>query len=240
MCVLTYLPNNAGYVVTSNRDEATARAAAIPPQVYEVNGRKLYFPKDPQGGGTWLATDGNTTVCLLNGGYKNHVRKLPYRQSRGLVVTDFFDFESVEEFYDSYLFAGIEPFTLVIFSQNKSDIKEIRWTGEQADLNLFDSSVPHIWSSATLYSDEIISERQDWFSEFLKGDTTVNRLLYFHHFGGKGDEQNDVKMNRAGVLKTVAITQFEIKADSFVINYEDLETNQSTESIYNKQTILSI
>jgi hypothetical protein len=47
-------------------------------------------------------------------------------------------------------------------------------------------------------------------------------------------------MNRAGVLKTVAITQFEIKADSFVINYEDLETNQSTESIYNKQTILSI
>jgi uncharacterized protein with NRDE domain len=240
MCVLTYLPNNTGYVVTSNRDEATARAAAIPPQKYEVNGKQLYFPKDPQGEGTWLATDGSTTVCLLNGGYKNHVRKLPYRQSRGLVVTDFFDFKSVEEFYNNYLFTGIEPFTLVIFSQDKDDIKEIRWTGEQADLHSFDSSVSRIWSSATLYSDKIISERQIWFSEFLKAeDMSAEKILHFHHFGGKGDEQNDIRMNRAGVLKTVAITQFEVKENSFVINYEDLQAKKFTELSYEKQIILS-
>lgn len=227
MCILTYIPTAQGYIITSNRDEATARTAAIPPQIYEVNDKRLYFPKDPQGGGSWIATDGKTTVCLLNGGYKNHVRKLPYRQSRGLVVTGFFRFGSVEEFCENYLFEGIEPFTLVIFEQQKSKIKEIRWTGDKADLNRFDAAIPQIWSSATLYSDEIIAERQVWFSTFLKEkETTSESILHFHHFGGKGDEQNDIKMNRAGVLKTVAITQFEIQADSFLIKYEDLQEGE--------------
>lgn len=228
MCVLTYLPTAKGYVVTSNRDEATAREAAIPPQAYEVNGRKLYFPKDPQGGGTWIATNGSSTACLLNGGYKNHVRKLPYRQSRGLVVTDFFSYNSVDEFYENYLFAGIEPFTLVIFSEEVGSIKEIRWTGEKADLNTFDAIKARIWSSATLYSDEIISERETWFTKFLQEkETTSESILHFHHFGGKGDEQNDIKMNREDILKTVAITQFEIQPNSFVIKYEDLEAGGS-------------
>lgn len=241
MCVLTYLPTPNGYFVTSNRDEATARAAAIPPQVYEVSGKQLYFPKDPQGGGTWIATNGNTTVCLLNGGYKNHVRKLPYRQSRGLVVTDFFNYDSVAAFYECYLFEGIEPFTLVIFSQEERKIKEIRWTGEQADLNTFDATQPRIWSSVTLYSDEIISEREAWFSKFLKAkEATSESILHFHHFGGKGDEQNDIKMNREGVLKTIAITQFEITNDKFVIRYEDLVAQNNSKLLVNNAVSLPI
>lgn len=240
MCVLTYLPTAKGYVVTSNRDEATAREAAIPPKEYEVNGKKLYFPKDPQGGGTWIATDGSTTACLLNGGYKNHIRKLPYRHSRGLVVTDFFKYDSVENFYGEYLFAGIEPFTLVIFSEEEGSIKEIRWTGEKADLNTFDATKPRIWSSATLYSDEIISEREAWFSKFLdEKEINSESILHFHHFGGKGDEQNDIKMNREGILKTVAITQFEIKENSFIINYQDLQKGRFSELVGEKGSVLS-
>lgn len=240
MCVLTYLPTQNGYFVTSNRDEAAARAAAVPPKVYEVNGRRLYYPKDPQGGGTWIATDGITTACLLNGGYKNHIRKPPYRQSRGLVVTSFFSYSSVEEFYNNYVFDGIEPFTLVIFSLDEITVKEIRWTGEKADLNVFDAKQSRIWSSATLYSDEIIAERQNWFADFLEhDDLSAERILHFHHFGGKGDEQNDIKMNRAGILKTVAITQFEISENEFSIRYEDLGIQETTELQVEKPISLS-
>lgn len=241
MCVLTYLPVKNGYFITSNRDEAMARPAAIFPQVYEVNGKQLYFPKDQLGGGTWIATDGNTTVCLLNGGYKNHVRKPPYRQSRGLVVTDFFGFDTVEEFYENYFFDGIEPFTLVIFSYERGDLIEIRWTGEKADFNAFDLTQPRIWSSATLYSDEIISERESWFAKFLKaGNITAERILHFHHVGGKGDEQNDMKMNRAGNLKTVAITQFEKNNARFTIRYEDLIAEKAAKLFLDKITNLAI
>jgi uncharacterized protein with NRDE domain len=241
VCVLTYIPTSQGYLVTSNRDEATARAAAISPQAYEVNGKQLYFPKDPQGGGTWITTDGGTTACLLNGGYKNHVRQLPYRQSRGLVVTDFFSFETVEKFYRNYAFAGIEPFTLIIFSQDKSTIKEIRWTGKRADLNIFDALKPRIWSSATLYSDEIIRERQNWFTKFLeKEEIVAESVLHFHHFGGKGDEENDIKMNREGILKTVAITQFIVNTESFAVKYEDLQAKKSVDLVVNKLLTLSI
>ncbi len=231
MCVLTYIPTTKGSFITSNRDEATARAAAIPPKKYAVKGKNLYFPKDPQGGGTWLATDGKTIVCLLNGGYKNHVRKLPYRQSRGLVVTDFFIHESVENFFKNYEFAGIEPFTLVIFSERKDKIEEIRWTGKCADLNTFDASTPRIWSSATLYSDEVISEREAWFAKFLQEkEITSKSILHFHHFGGNGDEQNDIKMNRADILKTVAITQFIVETELLTVKYEDLMAEESSES----------
>ena len=49
MCVLTFLPiANSGYILTNNRDEATARPKAIPPKKYNINGKQIYFPKDAQ------------------------------------------------------------------------------------------------------------------------------------------------------------------------------------------------
>lgn len=228
MCVLTYIPTNSGYFATSNRDEATARTAAIPPKSYEINGQVLYFPKDPQGGGTWFATNGNQTVCLLNGGYKNHVRKLPYRQSRGLVVLDFFGYDSVKQFYKNYTFDDIEPFTLVVFDGSET-IQEIRWTGTKTDLNALDGTQPQIWSSATLYSDEIIAERKAWFFDFLANEiVTENSILDFHNFGGRHNEQNAIRMNRNEVLKTVAITQFTVSTEQCAVRYEDLQANRLT------------
>ena len=32
--------------------------------------------------------------------------------------------------------------------------------------------------------------------------------LNFHHFGGKGDIRNDIKMNQENKLKTLSVTQF--------------------------------
>src|SRR5919199_3470936 len=114
MCVVTLLPLPGGFVLTSNRDEHVSRPAAIPPQTYSIDGHSITFPKDPQGGGTWLATFGTITVCLLNGAFVNHVHQPPYRRSRGLVVLDYFDTADPRQFIDSYDFSGIEPFTMVI------------------------------------------------------------------------------------------------------------------------------
>jgi hypothetical protein len=47
----------------------------------------------------------------------------------------FFDFKSVEEFYNNYLLRESNHLLpKLIFSQTKDDIKENCWTGEQADL----------------------------------------------------------------------------------------------------------
>src|SRR5690554_4635530 len=89
MCTLTFIPKTAvEFIITSNRDEAVVRKT-IPPRAYIQDGIKLLFPKDELAGGTWIgASSKKRLICLLNGGFKPHVRKSEYRKSRGIVVTD--------------------------------------------------------------------------------------------------------------------------------------------------------
>ncbi|SOE22495.1 Transport and Golgi organisation 2 [Spirosomataceae bacterium TFI 002] len=207
MCVLTYIPTgNDNYLLTNNRDESPTRPSALSPAQYLINEQAITFPKDPLGGGTWIAHNNEKSVVLLNGGHTIHTHKPPYRQSRGLVVLDFFQFETPIEFYEKFEFEGIEPFTLVTTGKT---ISEIRWDEDGKTFKEFDSSQPKIWSSVTLYTPAIIQKREDWFLEFLNQNPfpTKETALDFHKNGGDGDDSNSLKMNRGEVVKTLGISQ---------------------------------
>lgn len=231
MCVLTYLPTtNNGFIFTSNRDEKTSRAAAIPPRKYEIGGYYVFYPKDPQGDGTWIGGCDTFTLCLLNGGISPHVSAPPYRQSRGKVILDFYTYANIEAFVNNYSFEGIEPFTLVIINKHVTDTySEIRWTGKQVIHTQHARNKPRIWSSVTLYSSKVIQQREQWFQDFLQQYPayTADDILHFHHTGGMGDERNDIKMNRNNELRTISITQFQVSSEEFVVNYEDLQKNKN-------------
>ncbi len=129
MCTATYLPfRPQGYVLTHSRDEQAARPAALPPQLVTINDQVVAFPRDPQGQGTWIATNAQTTVCLLNGAFAPHQRKERYKHSRGMVPLHFFEYPSIEEFYTTYDFQDIEPFTLLCAEIGR--LTELRWDGE--------------------------------------------------------------------------------------------------------------
>jgi hypothetical protein len=170
-----------------------------------------------------IGSCGNFTLCLLNGGVEKHTPKPPYRQSRGKVILDFFEYYSVQFFLQSYSFNGIEPFTLVIIESQKDRIvHEIRWTGEQILYQEKEANMAHIWSSVTLYSPAIIQQREVWFNDFLQEIPNKESLLDFHHFGGKGHAKSNLKVNFENQLKTVSITQYTITRNEFTIHYEDL------------------
>jgi hypothetical protein len=228
MCVLTYIPTEEkGFILTSNRDEAVAREMATPPRKYTINGHQVFFPKDPRGGGTWIASNRETTLCLLNGGIVRHIPQPPYRQSRGKVILDFFKYMTVKTFIDDYNFTGIEPFTLVIIeSVSKLIIHELKWDGTQLFNKKKDTTKPHIWSSVTLYSPEIIEKREQWFSDFLQQPINPEKVLDFHQYAGVGDIRNDIRINRDNVLKTLSTTQYVISKKLFTIYYEDLVTQK--------------
>lgn len=225
MCVLTYIPTeNNGFILTSNRDEAVSREPAIPPRKYNLHRQNVFFPKDPKGGGTWIASSGTFTLCLLNGGFEKHIPQPPYRQSRGKVIIDFFEFQSIPAFIENYNFDGIEPFTLIIIENiGNLVIHELRWDAHKIFVTQIDTTQPHIWSSATLYSPKIRLQRERWFRDFLVERPNRDSILDFHHFGGKEDIRNGIKMNRDNKLKTISITQFVIDNDEFVISYHDLQ-----------------
>lgn len=227
MCTLSYLPKNeGGFILTSNRDESVLREPALPPTIYNRKEIRVLYPKDPQGGGTWLATSATRfTLCLLNGAFTRHTPNPPYRQSRGLVVTDFFDFQDAEQFVKEYSFNGIEPFTLVII-QHLSDIimHELRWDGNTVFLKKINASKPQIWSSVTLYDAPVIAARKQWFDDFLAKNVqpTWLDMLRFHHFGGAGDTNTSLLMNRNNGLCTVSITSIQVNDTKAEILHEDM------------------
>lgn len=222
MCTVTYIPTESGAIITSNRDEKTQRERAIPPIEYKIANTKIRFPKDPKGGGSWIATTASKIVVLLNGATENHIKKAYYRKSRGVILTELAVAENTLFYWDHLDLSDIEPFTIVCFENSK--LVQLQWDASQKYFLEKDSSQPHIWSSVTLYSPEIRNKRRVWFTEFLtkKEQTSPEDILHFHLFTEKENKDFGLQINRNEELKTISVTQCIYKNYKIDMNYFDL------------------
>ena len=228
MCTVSFIPWKGKIFICSNRDEKTARPRARQPLPYHGKTGTLMYPKDRKADGTWIALHENgNAVVFLNGAWSNHARRKSYRRSRGLVLLDLVDSESpLQTFHESDL-QGIEPFTAIVFQDE--ELFECRWNELEKGVEQIDASVPHLWSSVTLYDESACAKRQTWFNQWLEGRRyfSLEDILLFHQQGGDGNEHNDLLMNRSGELRTVSITAMEIMPVSGAIKYLDLLHNRS-------------
>jgi len=224
MCTVTYIPKpiGSGYILTSNRDESPGRPKAESPRKHSLHNKNIFFPKDPQAGGTWIATTENDqTVCLLNGAFTRHEWNPPYRMSRGLVLLDFFRFDNAFTFSDQY----DEPFTLLITGKKERlSIEEIRWDGSEIHYSVLNAQKPLIRSSVTLYDDEVIQKKELLFNEWIMKDPhpSADNIIDFHSSAGFGDPHNDFVMNRDDKVRTVSITQVIRESGSGSMKHHDL------------------
>lgn len=211
MCTVTFIPSSSRYIFTSNRDEKAGRSTAIPPEAYPFDSGNILFPKDADAGGTWIAVHENgNAIILLNGAFAAHKPKPPYKKSRGLILVDLIDSSSPAVSFQAINLNNIEPFTAIIWNDNH--LFECRWDGKTKHSVLLESNQPMIWSSSTLYDETIIAKRKSWFDEWMGKDATPTQenILHFHQFTGDGDKQNDLMMNRDGVVATMSITSIAI------------------------------
>jgi hypothetical protein len=223
MCTATYLPiGPKGFILTHSRDEKAIRPAALPPGEVPIGGHLVTFPKDPQGMGTWIASANKLTVCLLNGAFVPHQPQPPYKHSRGLVALDVFDYVSVDAFIRHYPFDGLEPFTLVLLEGGR--LTELRWNGKRLSIRDKDPKRTHIWSSVTLYTTEVIQQRERWFTQWQQqiSHWTVVAIRQFHKTAGDGDPRNSLRMNRQNQYFTVSLTSVLHNGDVSAMLYEDL------------------
>ena len=230
MCTLTYLPlENNNFILTSSRDESPMRKTKLP-KSYVENGVELTYPKDELAGGTWIgASEKNRLVCLLNGGFKNHVRNTYYKLSRGIIVKNILSSENVIEYINDFNFDEIEPFTLVLLDySNELYAYELVWAGEQKYFTILNKE-PKIWSSSSLYTEEMKQCRKNWFSDWLlkNNDFSQEEILKFHKNETLGDADVSIKMKRSYV-ETVSITSIKkenSKIDILYTNVLEGETN---------------
>jgi hypothetical protein len=228
MCVLTFVPSNEfGYILTNNRDENIGRPRAISPKKYKLASNTVYFPKDAKAGGTWIANNQNYSLCLLNGAHEKHVPKASYAKSRGFVILEFFDNPNLNYFNKSN-FLGIENFTLIVIVNFEKKILQIVWDGAALEVTNLEWNQPQIWSSSTLYNNEIRTKRKALFSAFLEKNSqpNYNEMIDFHRFADVGDKENNLIMERADGTITQSITQIHNTENGIRFSYFDLLAEQ--------------
>jgi hypothetical protein len=222
MCTVTYLPlENQKFILTSNRDVGYTRQKALAPQKYIEDGVELFYPKDGKAGGTWIGTSSkNRTLCLLNGGFVNHKPGGYYKSSRGKIVIDLLKCDNIEKEIKTIDLLNIEPFTLVIIDwQLDLKLMEFVWDGSTGHLKNLAQEM-YIWSSSTLFTEEMKNLRKNWFSTWRKNNRmNQESILKFHHDAGIGDPNVDVILKRERV-GTVSITSIIKDSEGIQMHYE--------------------
>ena len=222
MCTVTFIPVKDRVYITSNRDEKNSRQRALPPKEYYHKHSKLVFPKDADEGGTWIALNENGNVAvLLNGAFEKYIPNPSYQRSRGVVLLDILADVRPARYFTKLKLEAIAPFTLILWDDGS--LYECRWDGLVKHIKQLRSCRPHIWSSATLYDKETQKRREYWLAKFLNKNVIPSQedILHFHSYGGDGDGNSNLKMNRQGLYSTVSITSLELNETSGSITYHD-------------------
>ncbi|HSZ85452.1 MAG TPA: NRDE family protein [Puia sp.] len=227
MCTVTYIPAENNIYLTSNRDEHFTRGSALAPKKYNENNYGIIYPKDSHAGGTWVALkSGGDAAVLLNGAFAKHNRLVSYRKSRGLIFIEIVSADQPVVYFNEIDLTEIEPFTIVTFFDRQ--LYEFKWDGNQKYILRPDASIPHIWSSVTLYDETAVSRRKNWFTKWQHSAKKINTetIFDFHRFGGVPDPENGLIINRNGKLRTVSITSIKLSGSGSSMTYLDLTNGQ--------------
>lgn len=224
MCTVSFIPVKDRVFITSNRDEKHWRLPAKAPMQYAFSNCGMIFPRDGDAGGTWisLCDNGNAGV-LLNGAFQRHERKEKYDRSRGLVFLEIMDNTRPLYAFLKNSLKGIEPFTLILWQQNS--LYECRWDAtERKHCRNLPVYRPYLWSSSTLYDNEVRMKREVWFAKWLNQHPlpTQEEILKFHRFAGDGDHATNLLMNRNGKVFTVSMTGIELGTEKGSMVYNDV------------------
>lgn len=178
---------------------------------------------EPIYGGTNLCLRSDGCIfCLLNGAFTPHAMGGQYKKSRGLVTLEVASSSNPESYFKKNDLAGIEPFTLVKFSQAHPETWV--WDGQVlwSDFQVLHRK-PRLWASAQLYASEARNNRKNWFANWLQHEQRdANSLHKWHLTAGNGDYKNDLVMNRRNLVRTVSSTAFAITDTSVHILHTDI------------------
>jgi len=221
MCTVSIIKTGVNDItLTSNRDERITRTT-LPPEINKFHGQRVLCPLDIEKGGTWIAvSETGRIACLLNGAYVKHVPTGKETISRGRIVLDCFSYNSIEEFVIGVELQKTEPFTMLLVDAFRAEsLHELIWDGTEKRHLVKNTSMPGLWSSVTLYSDEERCRKKNIFSSIIEktGIEDKSRIFELH---AKGIESNGFYLNNP-FLRTISITQIEINENGVSMNYFD-------------------
>ena len=222
MCTVSFIPNAQGFYLAMNRDELLTRVAGLPPSVFEKNGCRAIYPREPSGG-TWIAVNEHG-ICLTIVNW-HRVECIPPGSlvSRGEVVKALASVESlgdVEERLRDLPLAHMRPFRLFAIASHERSVTEYRW-----DVHRLQNH-HHSWTRCHWFSsgyDEPMAERvrvrvckKAW-REPGAGGLEWLRDLHATHLPEPGPFS--ICMHEA-VAETVSYTEIAVRDDEMKMRYQ--------------------
>jgi len=235
MCTISITPHWGGVRVVCNRDERRERSVALAPAEYSVGGGRAIFPKDPDGGGTWIGVNRHGLVAALlnrNPGLREDLvasgfsRTSSVQASRGVIVPFLLRFDRP---YDAlaelarWQSAGFAAFRVVLLDQRSI------WTaagggGLRLQVDRHGLVRPHVFSSSGLGDALVEGPRRRLFQELIF-DRRIGRLAAqaaFHRHQWTNATAISVLMARADA-RTVSRTLVDLPVvGPIVMRYEPL------------------
>ncbi len=219
MCTVswTFKPEGIGYDLWFNRDESRKRSRALPPATHHSKGRTSFIaPIDPDGGGTWLATDQHgTTTAVLN--YYDAAPSSPHPnpKSRGKLVTAL---ASGSLALSEISPTEYRPFHLLQITRSQQATL-LTWSGTQ----LQGKELPQLLSTSSYKTAEIIAFRETAFSR-------IKDPGQFHTFHDAKHPAYAPLMSRPDA-RTVSLLKADISPGTIAHHYIEPTSDHPTISI---------
>jgi len=196
MCIVTiFSEENGDFILTQNRDESRLRPSSKEIETKNYNGINYTGPVDLHSGGTWTYYSDDFVVCVLNGAYKKHQHRPPYRKSRGLIILELMNYKLIEEFVEKINLNEIEPFTMIMLNRQNNEKKILVWDGTKKFVENHSKEKLIVRSSSTLYDD---GEKQRHKMIFENTDSVnPEKIMQIH---------KEIKMNENPVFPGVITT----------------------------------
>lgn len=221
MCTATVFATPFGYQLAFNRDELLSRPSALPPAVREG----LLMPRDPEGGGTWIASNAQgLTVMALNVYEAARQEPTPPIRSRGLLVQDVACAATLADvatfMHQPGLLAHTRPVHLLVVAPDARTL-DVHWDGET--LRLHDGRLPVLRVSAAIDPDAVRAARQQEFAqltaEMARTTDAAHTLRTWFSSHERHGAPRSVCMHWTPVAGTVSHTQVVVDQTHVTMRY---------------------
>lgn len=230
MCTVSWWRRDGHLSLRFNRDEQKGRPVAEPPA--KQNG--LLYPKDPQGGGTWICVDSRGTIhCLLN--YYDADDPIIPQEPRTRGELPLLSAQNPSPL-QAWLNPGRYPPFHLLRIPLRGPIEHMCWDSHQCFSGPPHAEITH-WTTSGWNASEVVRFRAELFHRMMtEKECSEKAFDDFHRYQDPSRTGFGPRMSRANA-RTVSISEIKVDPKKIFFQYTPVDdegmlpTHETTLSI---------